>query len=103
MCELANGQVITPGTLIPWLGTAELETVLFDGPTTVISVSKRRRFTGACAGRSRCGTGTVSTPRAVTNRPSVATSTTPFRRQRTDRPVQWSDQVLAPQPGRQNA
>ena len=47
MCELANGQVITPGTLVPWLGTAELETVLFDGPTTVISVSKRRRFTGA--------------------------------------------------------
>jgi hypothetical protein len=47
MCELAHGQVITPGTLIPWLGTAELETVLFDGPTTVISVSKRRRFTGA--------------------------------------------------------
>jgi hypothetical protein len=47
MCELANGQVITPGTLIPWLGTAELETILFDGPTTVISVSKRRRFTGA--------------------------------------------------------
>jgi hypothetical protein len=47
MCELANGQVITPGTLIPSLGTAELETVLFDGPTTVISVSKRRRFTGA--------------------------------------------------------
>ena len=47
MCELANGQVITPGTLVPWLGTAELETVLFDGPTTVISVSRRRRFTGA--------------------------------------------------------
>ncbi len=47
MCELANGQVITPGTLVPWLGTAELETVLFDGPTTVISVSKKRRFTGA--------------------------------------------------------
>jgi Domain of unknown function (DUF222) len=47
LCELANGQVITPGTLIPWLGTAELETILFDGPTTVISVSKKRRFTGA--------------------------------------------------------
>jgi hypothetical protein len=47
MCELANGQVITPGTLIPWLGVAELETVLFDGPSTVISVSKRRRFTSA--------------------------------------------------------
>jgi hypothetical protein len=47
MCELANGQVITPGTLIPWLGDAELETVLFDGPTTVVSVSKRRPLTGA--------------------------------------------------------
>jgi Domain of unknown function (DUF222) len=47
MCELANGQVITPGTLVPWLGSAELETILFDGPTTVISVSQRRRFTGA--------------------------------------------------------
>jgi hypothetical protein len=47
MCELANGQVITPGTLVPWLGTAELETILFDGPTTVISVAKKRRFTGA--------------------------------------------------------
>jgi hypothetical protein len=47
MCELANGQVITPGTLVPWLGAADLETILFDGPTTVISVSKKRRFTGA--------------------------------------------------------
>jgi hypothetical protein len=47
MCELANGQVITPGTLVPWLGTADLETILFDGPSTVISVSHKRRFTGA--------------------------------------------------------
>jgi hypothetical protein len=47
MCELANGQVVTPGTLVPWLGTAELETILFDGPITIISVSNKRRFTGA--------------------------------------------------------
>jgi Domain of unknown function (DUF222) len=47
LCELANGKVITPGTLVPWLGAAELETILFDGPTTVISVSNKRRFTGA--------------------------------------------------------
>jgi hypothetical protein len=47
MCEMADGHVITPGTLVPWLGAADLETVLFDGPTTVISVSTRRRFTGA--------------------------------------------------------
>ncbi|MGH9135026.1 MAG: DUF222 domain-containing protein [Ilumatobacteraceae bacterium] len=47
MCELANGTVITPGQLVAWLGDAELETVLFDGPTTVVSVSQRRCFTGA--------------------------------------------------------
>jgi Domain of unknown function (DUF222) len=47
LCELSNGTVITPGRIVPHLSTAELETVLFDGPTTVISVSKRRTFTGA--------------------------------------------------------
>ena len=47
LCELANGTVITPRQLVHWLGTAQLETVLFDGPSTVISVSKRRSFTGA--------------------------------------------------------
>src|SRR5262245_8611246 len=47
MCELAHGQVITPGTLIPWLGTADLEVILFHGRSTVISVSHKRRFTGA--------------------------------------------------------
>ncbi len=47
LCELANGTVITPRDLVPWLGDAELETVLFDGPSTVISVSHRRSFTGA--------------------------------------------------------
>jgi hypothetical protein len=47
LCELANGTVITPGQLVQWMGEANLETVLFDGPSTVISVSHRRRFTGA--------------------------------------------------------
>jgi hypothetical protein len=47
LCELANGQVITPGTLTPWVDDAVMESVLFRGPTTVISVSHRRRFTGA--------------------------------------------------------
>ena len=47
LCELANGIVITPRHLVPWLGTAELETILFDGPSTVVSVSRRRSFTGA--------------------------------------------------------
>lgn len=47
MCELANGTVIAPGQLVPWLGAAERETMLFDGKTTVISVSQRRTFVGA--------------------------------------------------------
>jgi Domain of unknown function (DUF222) len=47
LCELADGTVITPGQVVPLLGVAEMESILFDGPTTVISVSKRRTFTGA--------------------------------------------------------
>jgi hypothetical protein len=47
LCELANGTVITPGQIFEWAGDADLETVLFDGPSTVISVSHRRTFTGA--------------------------------------------------------
>jgi hypothetical protein len=47
LCELASGTVVSPRQLRPWLDTADLETVLFDGPSTVISVSRRRSFTGA--------------------------------------------------------
>ena len=47
LCELANGTVITPHQLAPWLDTADLETVLFDGPATIISVSRQRTFQGA--------------------------------------------------------
>jgi Domain of unknown function (DUF222) len=47
LCELANGTVITPAHLAPFLTDAMLEVVLFDGPTTVISVSRQRSFTGA--------------------------------------------------------
>lgn len=47
LCELENGTVLHPSSLAPLLDTAILETVLFDGPHTVISVSHRRSFTGA--------------------------------------------------------
>jgi hypothetical protein len=47
LCELANGTVITPAHLEPFLTDALLETVLFDGRSTVVSVSRRRTFTGA--------------------------------------------------------
>jgi hypothetical protein len=47
LCELANGTVVAPGALTPWLATAMVESVIFDGPSTVISVSRKRTFTGA--------------------------------------------------------
>lgn len=47
LCELASGTVITPGDLVPYLASADVETVLFDGSMTVLSVSHRRTFTGA--------------------------------------------------------
>jgi hypothetical protein len=47
LCELSDGTVITPRQLAPWLNTADLETVLFDGPSTVIAVTRRRRFVSA--------------------------------------------------------
>ncbi len=47
LCEMASGTVITPRQLVPWLDTADLEAILFDGPSTVVSVSHRRTFTGA--------------------------------------------------------
>ncbi len=47
LCELGNGTVVTPGQLVPYLDRADLESILFDGPSTIISVSRRRTFTGA--------------------------------------------------------
>lgn len=47
LCELANGTVLPASQLLAHVDTALLETVLFDGPSTVVSVSSRRRFTGA--------------------------------------------------------
>jgi hypothetical protein len=47
MCELAEGTVVTPGQVVPHLNDADIESILFDGPHRVVSVSRRRRFTGA--------------------------------------------------------
>ena len=76
VCELANGTVIAPGQVVPQLGEADIERVVFDGPDRVIAVSRRRRFTGPYAERSRSVTATANTPRAATNPPTTATSTT---------------------------
>ena len=48
ICQLANGTVVAPGALLPWLDTAWLERVVFDGPSRVIDVGAAQRlFKGA--------------------------------------------------------
>lgn len=48
LCELSNGTVLFPGLLLPVLRYADVERIVFDGPSKVIDVGVRRRlFTGA--------------------------------------------------------
>jgi len=48
LCELANGTVIPPGSLVPCFTQAWIERVVFEPPSRVIDVGVRRRlFTGA--------------------------------------------------------
>jgi hypothetical protein len=48
LCELADGPVVTPGSLVPWLTDADVERVVFDSPSRVLDVSTTSRFfTGA--------------------------------------------------------
>lgn len=48
MCELSNGDVVTPGEVLPLLDRADVERAIFDGASKVIDLGVRRRlFTGA--------------------------------------------------------
>ncbi|HXW31514.1 MAG TPA: HNH endonuclease signature motif containing protein [Acidimicrobiales bacterium] len=47
LCELANGTVIPPGSLMPWLDTAEFERVVFSPPNRVEVSERARLFTGS--------------------------------------------------------
>ena len=48
ICELANGTVISPGALVPYLDAAWAERVVFGSPSRVIDVGVHRRlFEGA--------------------------------------------------------
>jgi hypothetical protein len=48
ICELADGAVVSPGSLVPWLADGWVERVVFAGPDRVTNVGARRRiFTGA--------------------------------------------------------
>ena len=48
LCELADGTVVPPGALVPWLVEGWIERIVFDGTGRVIDVGPRRRiFSGA--------------------------------------------------------
>ena len=48
ICELADGTVVSPGSLLRYLDAAYIERVVFDGPDRVKGVGPRRRlFDGA--------------------------------------------------------
>ncbi|MEX2293774.1 MAG: DUF222 domain-containing protein [Acidimicrobiales bacterium] len=48
LLETHNRTVITPGTATRWLTNADIERIVFDSPSRVIDVGRRRRFvTGA--------------------------------------------------------
>jgi hypothetical protein len=48
ICQLANGTVVAPGALIPWLHQAWIERIVLDSPSRVTDVGAARRlFSGA--------------------------------------------------------
>lgn len=48
ICEMADGTVISPGSLVDWLDRSWIERVVFDGPSRVMDVGiAQRLFTGA--------------------------------------------------------
>ena len=48
LCELSNRRVVTPGQLVPLLAWADVQRIVFDGPSRVIDVDVRQRlYTGA--------------------------------------------------------
>ncbi len=44
VCQMADGTVIAPGLLVPWLTQAEIERVVFDTPKRVIEIGVKKRF-----------------------------------------------------------
>jgi hypothetical protein len=48
LCELADGTVVAPGSLVPWLEASWVERVVFEGPDRIRNVGVRQRiFAGA--------------------------------------------------------
>jgi hypothetical protein len=47
VCELADGTVITPGTVASMLDQVDIERAVFDGPSRVLDLGRARSFVGA--------------------------------------------------------
>jgi hypothetical protein len=47
VCELADGTLIAPGTVASLLSDADIERVVYDGPSRVLDLGRARSFTGA--------------------------------------------------------
>ena len=47
VCELANGHVVTPGSLVPWLSQADIERAVFHADGRVEVAAASRFFSGA--------------------------------------------------------
>jgi hypothetical protein len=47
VCELADGTVISPGTVASMLSEADIERVVYDGPSRVVDLGRTRGFVGA--------------------------------------------------------
>lgn len=48
ICQLADGAVVSPGSLVEWLDRSWIERVVFDGPSRVLDLGAATRlFTGA--------------------------------------------------------
>jgi Domain of unknown function (DUF222) len=52
ICELADGTVVSPGEVVPYLGEADIERIVFDGPSRVLDVGVRRRLFGGATRRA---------------------------------------------------
>jgi hypothetical protein len=47
LCQTAAGTVIAPGLVMPLLGDADIERIIYDPPNRTITASKRSRFSAA--------------------------------------------------------
>ena len=81
ICELSERTGGHPGQLVPVLSQADVERIVFDGPSRVIDVGVRRRlFTGATRTAGWCAIAAAPTPRATprsTAARSITSSPTP--------------------------